>query len=355
MKANRSSQAGFTLIELLVVITIIAVLIGLTLPAVQVAREAARRARCANNLRQIGLALHNYEAQYNAFPYQIRRWPNGVKSIAELVPPDCNPGLYGGDKQISVAQLSALVRLTPFLEQKAVFDSINFSVVRCVPHNHSDVHEANTTALDVRIATLLCPSDGLAWTVAGYPTSYRGNTGVGPSLNRTSESPDSGNGFFPFEAAFHASMVIDGLSHTVAFSERVVGSGQDPRSAERDFGNITKAHYRGAWLTADFALDVCRLAATRPTFPPRFLNGGYFWHEGSRLNAYYVHAQEPNGVIPDALALANPVLGIATARSRHPGGVQALMGDGSTRFVSESIQRQVWRALGTRNGRELVE
>ena len=79
------------------------------------------------------------------------------------------------------------------------------------------------------------------------------------------------------------------------------------------------------------------------------------WFEGSRTNAYYTHAQEPNGVIPDALGRAIPTLGVATARSEHPGGVNSLMGDGSTRFVAESIQRPVWRALGTRNGRELVE
>jgi len=340
-----SRTGGFTLIELLVVIALVATLIGLLLPAVQSAREAARRGRCANNLRQIGLALHAYEGQYNAFPFQFTRLER--VNLSDLVPPDCNPG------NISVDLLSAQVRLTPFLEHAATFASINFSMELCVTSDYRR-HPANTTALNVRIETLLCPSDGRALAGDGYPTSYRGNIGVGPNIHTTSESPDSGNGFFPFEAAFKATMIVDGLSHTVAFSERLVGSGGKPGSAERDFGDFSTNH-RGAFLTADFALDSCRLAATQLTFP-RILKGGYRWDEASRTNAYYTHAQEPNGSIPDAIEInAYPNLGIATARSYHPGGVNALMGDGSTRFVTETIQRQIWRALGTRNGLELIE
>ncbi len=345
MKNNSSIRAGFTLIELLVVVAIIATLVGLLLPAVQSARESARRAQCANNLKQIGLALHAYEAQYNALPFQIRRID--YPTLAQLVTPDCNVG------NESTPYLSALVRLTPFLEQPQVFHSLNFTLELCHSRDYSP-HPGNTTALNIRIVSLLCPSDGRALAVDGFPTSYRGNVGVGPGLNRTSEGPDSGNGFFPFEACFRASMIVDGLSHTVAFSERLVGSGGKPGSADRDFGDLSINH-RGASLTADFALDVCRLAAASPSFPKK-LSGGYLWHEGSRTNAYYTHAQEPNGSIPDALTNnANPTWGVATARSNHHGGVNALMGDGSTRFVAESIQRPVWRALGTRNGRELVE
>jgi len=340
-----SRPAGFTLIELLVVIALVATLIGLLLPAVQSAREAARRARCANNLRQIGLALHSYEAQFNAFPFQSTLLNRA--NISNLVPPACNPG------NISFEYLSAQVRLMPFLEHATTFASVNFSMEFCVTSDYRR-HPANTTALNVRIETLLCPSDGRAMAGEGYPTSYRGNVGVGPNIHTTSESPDSGNGFFPFESAFPSAAIVDGLAHTVAFSERLVGSGRKPGSADRDFGDLT-INYRGASLTADFALDVCRLAAASPSFP-RFIEGGYRWDEGSRTNAYYTHAQEPNGSIPDALPPnANPRWGIATARSHHPGGVNALMGDGSTRFVTETIQRPVWRALGTRNGRELVE
>ncbi len=336
---------GFTVIELLVVVAIIAILVGLLLPAVQSARESSRRASCANNLKQIGLALHAYESQYNAFPFQIRRIDSSM--LSRLVPPDCNAGNQ------STPYLSSLVRLTPFLEQSQVYNTLNVSLEFCVSSG-AFPHPGNSTALNVRLGFLLCPSDGLASAGHGYPTSYRGNVGVGPTLARSSESPDSGNGFFPFEANFRSSMVVDGLSCTVAFSERLVGSGGGPRAAERDFGDLSINH-RATSLTADFALDVCRLAAALPSFP-REMNGGYYWHEGSRANAYYTHSQEPNGMIPDGLSNnANPRHGVATARSHHPGGVNALMGDGSTRFVSESIQRSVWRALGTRDGGELVE
>ncbi len=345
MNRRPSRPSGFTLIEVLVVTALIAILAGLLLPAVQSAREAARRARCANNLRQIGIALHSYHGEYNAFPYQIG--VVGYERLIQLVPPECYD--TGATRQ----DFSALVRLMPFLEQKALFDGLNTSLELC-PEIGFTPHRANTSSFNVRIVTLVCPSDGLAATCDGYPTSYRGNIGVGPNYDATAETFDSGNGFFPFQVAFSAATIVDGLSHTVAFSERLIGTGGiQPPSPNRDFGNLSTNH-RGAFLSADFALQVCRLASLAPDFP-KFPRGGYMWFEGSRTNGYYTHAQEPNGIIPDALTYAVPTLGVSTARSEHPGGVNALMGDGSTRFVAESIQRNVWRALGTRNGRDLVE
>ena len=333
-------RGGFTLIELLVVVALIATLVGLLLPAVQSAREAARRASCANNLRQIGLALQTYHAQYNAFPQQAN-W-RGRQLLS--VPPCC----YGCD----YPWFSAQVRLTPFLEQAAVFNNVNFILEQC-PVLGYQLNPANTTALNVRLVVLLCPSDGLIPSSDGYSSSYRGNVGVGPVPNTTSESPDSGNGFFPWEDRFNASLITDGLSNTVAFSERSIGTGGTSGfSPDRDFGDLGLV-YRGEQLTADFALDACRIVAASNK-SPFSTRGGYLWYEATRLNSYYVHAQEPNGPIPDAL-VNPPEWGVATARSFHPGGVNALMGDGSTRFVTETIQRHVWRALGTRSGGEVVE
>ena len=334
--------ARLQLIETLVVVAIIATLIGLLLPAVQSVREAARRALCTNNLRQIGLALHNYEAQYNAFPFQSTWY---LPQIQPLPPPccgDCGNFLF-----------SAQVRLMPFLEHSALYQSLNINLELC-PEFGFDPQRANTTALNVRLSSLICPADGIAVAGSGYPTSYRGNVGVGPAVETGAETPDSGNGFFPYAKYVPAALISDGLSSTVAFSERIVGSGDvGPASATRDFGDLSIV-INGGFRTADYALDVCRLAAASSGFP-LVRQGGYRWYDASLKDTYYGHAQEPNGSIPDAFFISGSAWGIATARSSHPGGVNALMGDGSTRFVVDSIHRIVWRALGTRAGGELVE
>lgn len=337
------ARGGFTLVEALVVIAILGVLAGLLLPAVQAAREAARRAHCANNLRQIGLGLNAYLTAYGSFPMQVALYPRGYRPT----PPPC---LYLDTPEY----YSAVVRMLPYLDQEVLFSSLNIAFEYCPDFAGRFPHPANTTALNVRLAVLMCPTDdGLA--EAAYPTSYRGNVGVGPNWDVTAEAPDSGNGFFPWSVVGRPAAFPDGLSHTVAFSERLVGSGRSgDMMPERDFSDPRTA---GAWTDrpADFALKACRAAAAEPDFPS-FTRGGHDWFYAGRNHAYYTHAQEPNGTIPDGFtASAFPPEGLATARSLHSGGVNALMGDGSTRFVPETVARPVWRALGTRNGGEVVE
>src|SRR5438270_678394 len=142
----RSHERAFTLIELLVVIAIIAVLISLLLPAVQSAREAARRAQCTNNLKQLGLALHNYEGPYGGYPLGtiVAAWPGD---------PTIPPGNY---------RWGVLAFLTPFLEQTSVFNALNFSFPlygASVPVLSSPVYPANTTAVNLMVSVFLCPSD----------------------------------------------------------------------------------------------------------------------------------------------------------------------------------------------------
>ncbi len=330
-------RKGFTLIELLVVVSILGLLVSLLLPAVQAAREAARRMRCANNLKQIGLALQGYHSAIGTFPIN---WRN------DLFAPQGNP------PNTIARPFSALTRLLPYLEQVPLYDSINFSVQN-YPDNTNGTFSfpQNRSAYATTLDVFLCPSDG-ALSPTPFGCNYRGNYGVGPAPGTTRETFDSGNGFYTFYSVLSAASFPDGLSHTVAYSERLRGSGAGGGlSPERDFGDINVLPYCTD-RDADYALSCCRLASANGF--PAFRTAGSTWFLGDFECTAYNHAQEPNGRVPDAI-MRNSWIGIVTARSHHPGGVNCLMADGSLRFVNETIARKVWRGLGTRNGDELVE
>jgi len=335
---RRRDRPGFTLIELLVVVSIIGLIVALLLPAVQASREGARRLQCANNLKQIGLALHNYEAANSSFPLN---WRSG------RVDPVLGKPYYVGGRPYS-----ALSRLLGYLEQQPLYAAINYAVETYPEYGQSDFpFPQNLTAYSTNLAVFLCPSDGIAGP-SPHGCNYRGNYGVGPQPGTTRETYDSGNGFFSFPGVLGSGSFPDGLSHTVAYGERLRGTGSDGGLAsERDFGEIAVVPYCTS-ADADVALNCCRLASSQG-FPAHRM-AGFTWFYGDFECTAYNHAQGPNGPIPDALALAAWV-GIATARSHHRGGVNALMADGSVRFVGNSVARAVWRGLGTRNGDELVE
>lgn len=332
-------RRGFTLIELLVVVSIIGLLIALLLPAVQSARETARRAQCVNNLKQIGLALHAYEAAHGSFPLN---W-----GLPRVDPERGHPWHIGR------RPYSALTRILPHLDQQPLYASINFEV-ETFP---SDMISAfpfpqNQTAYATRLAGFLCPSDG-AETPTTHGCNYRGNYGVGPKPGTTAETYDSGNGFYTFPGVLSPRSFPDGLSHTVAYSERLRGTGEGGGLVPaRDFGDILVMMYC-VDRDADYALQCARLAATRAF--PASRQAGFTWFHGDFSCGAYNHAQEPNGRTPDAVYKWGEYWGVVTARSLHPGGVNTLMADGSVRFVGDSTSRAVWRALGTRNGGELVE
>jgi prepilin-type N-terminal cleavage/methylation domain-containing protein/prepilin-type processing-associated H-X9-DG protein len=332
-------RPGFTLIEVLVVCSVIGLLTALLLPAVQSSRESARRAQCINNLKQIGLALHNYQESNKSFPLN---WRN-----PRVDPVRGHPWYIGG------RPYSALTRLLPYLEQRALYASINFEVETFPSDDRSTFpFPQNTTAYETRLAVFLCPSDGSS-TPTRHGCNYRGNYGIGPSISPVWEHRDSGNGFYTFPGVLGPQSFPDGLSHTAAYSERLRGTGAAGSGVApaRDFGNLLVMPGCDTG-DADHALSCCRLASTR-NFPFN-RTAGFTWFYGDYGCTAYNHAQEPNGRIPDAIS--DPQGGaIVTARSLHPGGVNTLMGDGSVRFIRESIERKVWRGLGTRNGDELVE
>ncbi len=343
----RDGSGGFTLIELLTVVGIISIVIAFSLPAVQSARESARRARCQGNLRQIGLAIESYHGMNNCYPIGV------TTSKGRSVKQGSAPITYYGFFSIHT-------RLLPLIEQVPLFNSINFEAgasplvtIGYPPANATEiaVAEANATVITTSISLFLCPSDGGGMFLDGG-VNYRGNIGVGGYPNKTFLHPDSGNGIFQETVVTRQSQVSDGLSHTVAVSERLRGSGAHPLRANRDYWLIRT----GVYGTADDALNSCRIAA-RPYFDEDgFALAGDRWFWEGLDRTFYTHAQAPNGTIPDCLqgALKTPP-GVTTARSHHFGGVNALMGDGSTRFVGETISRSVWRGLGTRDGGELVD
>ncbi|MGC8643181.1 MAG: DUF1559 domain-containing protein [Isosphaeraceae bacterium] len=340
---NRSRRGirrpGFTLVEALVVISIIGLLISLVLPVVQASREAARRARCANNLKQIGLALNNYESVNRSFPLNWRD-------------PRVDP-VRGDPYVIGCRPYSALTRILPYMDQQALFASINFNVENWPTDDLTAFpFPQNLTAYATRLAVYLCPSD-TGTNPSPFGCNYRGNYGVGPHIHTSRECYDSGVGFYSFPGVLGSHSFPDGLSHTAAYSERIRGTGAQSSVIDpaRDFGGIQVVP-DCTDRDGDYALYCCQLASSRGF--PYSRQGGFTWFYGDFECAAYNHAQGPNGRIPDAL-LGPAWFGIATARSLHPGGSNAVMGDGAVRFMKSSIARSVWRALGTRNGDELVE
>ena len=302
--SKRSSRQGFTLIELLVVIAIIAVLIALLLPAVQQAREAARRTQCKNNLKQIGLAMHNYHDTYNTLP------------IGAL-------GCCEGSWQ---------VRILPFMELGNLYDRYDFS------ESYGDTaHSINHEVTEQRIAAYTCPSDtpstynGL--TKHNYAVNF-GATGARqqPSLGTSPNIVEFKGAPFTWDRSesysnqvcFRFGDIPDGLSNTLMVAEVQQGINDD-------------------------------------------LRGFGWWSWGSQFTTYLA----PNSPTPDAMQTANycdsmpeqnlPCVVATTsnpinvaARSRHTGGVQAVLCDGSVTFISENINLATWRALSSSRGGEVV-
>jgi prepilin-type N-terminal cleavage/methylation domain-containing protein/prepilin-type processing-associated H-X9-DG protein len=361
---RRAFSAGFTLIELLVVIAIIAVLIALLLPAVQAAREAARRAQCLNNLKQIGLALHNYHQVNDCFP------PGGLTVVTAT----------GGSTQQN-ASFSPQARLLQFLEGGTVFNTMNFSY-GCFNSVDTYGNAANSTACATRIAVFLCPSSvEPTWNVTRVNgQSYRGPgcsyfASLGSTLeydaNQTGGPP---NGVFQHRGpALGVRNITDGTSNTVAFGEWRIGSGNAnlmtipsdivwmtsyPAGVSRGTPtvNLPLANLNNALIAW---LEACRAAST-PGSATR--NGG----TGSLGEAWAFSLPAftlgdlniaPNPKYP-ACMTAKPGTqdsgGVYGLASHHPGGANALLCDGSVKFLKDSTNNTVIWSLGSRSQGEII-
>jgi prepilin-type N-terminal cleavage/methylation domain-containing protein/prepilin-type processing-associated H-X9-DG protein len=334
----RLRRAGFTLIELLVVIAIIAVLIALLLPAVQAAREAARRAQCVNNMKQLGLACHNYESSMGAFPM-------GNQGFANF--PSCGAN-YPGDYLLH----STFMYIMPFIESGAQFNAYNLSRVFA--------SVANTTANYTQVAAFVCPPD-LPFTqeppdyVPYLHVSYATNRGRNENIGfnwavNTMPDPgapyyqncngDPGDGMFGWQTSFRMAAVTDGTSNTFLFGE--VSRFRDEPASPFSIGNLAITFlddYSGASaIPTSGAFVIPKLNS-----PPD--------RTGSVYNACFGAALLPSDWIN---VVACQSFGQYGFRSLHSGGANFTMADGSVRFVKDAISLPTYRSLGTRAGAEVI-
>jgi len=336
-------RRAFTLIELLVVIAIIAVLIALLLPAVQMAREAARRTQCRNNLKQIGLGLHNYFDVHN------------------VIPPACQIDDFGG------AKVSVMIHLLPYLEQKQVYDAFNFDLP--IPWGYGwGPYDGNVTARHTKIEMFLCPSDGNNGNVNEANTDYAMNGGTNLFITGYNDgiaymAPWSwwANDWLGRKVSTPLSLkdVTDGTANTAAFSEWVQGTSgafkdrqgivyNDPFSGQNPFPGLSRDDALGALAAG---CEAQTDSAVNWDFKGEHWALG--WGDG-RGGQQYHHIQTPNrkACWRDWGEIGSSLIG---ASSKHPGGVNVLMTDGAVRFVGDNVDSIVWYGIGTRNGNEVID
>ncbi len=317
-------RRGFTLVELLVVITIIGILIALLLPAVQAAREAARRTQCANGIRQVAVAFHNYHTAFGSFPMGY-----GPMVVAYGSGAGQSPGTGGGE-------WSWPLRLLPFMEQTAVSDDIPWHI-NYAGHPHADYNHIAAA----QISTFLCPSDPGTQNPFNHDQacsaspgrmhgriSYGGNFGIGQQeapIDKSSVPPATDSrypGVLGHNRGCRIAEITDGTSSTLLMSELIVGVG-------------------------------CTIRGT------------HTYDEGP----LYMHDYSPNDITPDLVRwcsgkdsdrapctkITKQNMVLHTSRSYHPGGVMSALCDGSAQFIAETIHLDVWQHLGTPDGGEVIK
>ncbi len=327
-----SSRRGFTLIELLVVIAIIAILIALLLPAVQQAREAARRTQCRNNLKQMGLALHNYHDVFNTFPPATIRGPN------------CRPAVGAGPTRCN--GLSFLARIAPYFDQSAIYNQLNFSVEPV----WLDAVGYGPIAASAGPAMLKCPSSFPRDVAANYPAYTTYAASIGNTVNWCADPAwyegmmGAGNAAYVCSTGGQAVIygnsrvrvgdVTDGTSNTLVLSEITPGL----PNVQQDNQYTTCLAGGSTWSG---------MTAYEPV--------GYNWLYANGMQSWsFTTLLKPNDPIyklqGGLWCVQSPWVGPAQfgARSDHVGGVHTLLCDGAVRFISENVDLTTWRNLSLR-------
>jgi prepilin-type N-terminal cleavage/methylation domain-containing protein len=350
----RRRRTGFTLIELLVVIAIIAVLIALLLPAVQMAREAARKTQCRNNLKQIGLAMHNYHSTFNVLPAEETHYVENYNWTGS------NMGNFFTHK----------VAILPYLDGDGIYNAVNFS--HGCRSSWAGEPDTNATARRTLIEAYICPSDpnigqfnrivGADWTA----TNYSANVGTWLGSNTRAD------GVLPLAPLSWAwtdylsiKDVTDGTANTSMMAEIAVGrwdfdtvAGQeDPKTA------IYNVSGPGAvWLSPannETAQDTMRQACLSAqssqvwSWMGHLKGWGSYWEGDAYYWRYYNHLLGPNK--PWCANNGDLNWGARPAGSYHPGSANHLMVDGTVRSISDGVDARVYRAIGTRGGRETID
>ena len=346
---QRGRRPAFTLIELLVVIAIIAILIALLLPAVQQAREAARRTQCKNNLKQLGLALHNYESTF-------KRLPDGALIVNNTGP---------------------LPLLLPYFDQANLANLIDWNV-------DLNGHANNLRARTAQLSMLTCPSHpkmepfipsqcNPTGATAGVPigcgtSNYQPSLGANANHNYLNARGAGGAFARSYGAPFRD--ITDGLSNTALFGEVLIGTANTGSTTSNINQPAGSAFYYHVKTTADYTTwDAGGLDATYPgvlrgdTVYPMicntptngdFGNYGKQWYRGAITASFYTHTLTPNAKFKDCIRSVGVDREHMAVRSYHTGGGHIVLGDGAVRFGSDNVDLAVWKAVGTRAGGETV-